>query len=577
MRKTLQLEVLFLLLLLLLGSILNAQIFTRLTVDEETHFRRASWVDYDNDGDLDLFFGIINGANTSDTHNKIFRNDGNDTFTDVTPSSMLNRNTFTIGLTWGDYNNDGNIDLFASNVNATLNTSLGSNLLKNQGDGNLELVTAGDIGMTNTVAAFGSGWADYDNDGDLDLFATTPAGSAYPGDTLSNVLFDNNGDETFTRNLNSAIVNDDPHIYNVPTWSDYDQDGDMDLYVARGLANGTFIPDFFYINMLQETGSANFVKDTQSAFATDTHDGLDAKFIDYDNDGDLDVHIINWGGAPPASPPTWPGAPNELYRNDGNGVYTKITAGSIVTDIDISTTQVWGDYDNDGDLDLYVCNNTSAVQLGGNRYYRNEGFPNYNFTRLSLGDFTVNSRASQGAATGDYDNDGDLDVYVVLQTLFGSAAVDALYRNDTNNGNTWIKIIGQGVVSNRSAIGAKVRAKATIFGNSYWQMREIAVNQSLGCQSSLIAHFGFGDAAVVDSLLVEWPSGMIDVYENVAVNQHYTAVEGQTITSIKDGPGNTTITAQFDLQQNYPNPFNPSTAITYSLSKSTLVGLQYTG
>ena len=129
------------------------------------------------------------------------------------------------------------------------------------------------------------------------------------------------------------------------------------------------------------------------------------------------------------------------------------------------------------------------------------------------------------------------------------------------------------MTSNRSAIGAKVRAKATVFGNTYWQLREIANRQSYGYESSMRIHFGFGDATVVDSLVIEWPSGIIDIYEDVEVNQFITAIEGQTVTSIEDH-GISGIPSEVTLSQNYPNPFNPSTTITYSLPHSSTVSIK---
>ena len=178
------------------------------------------------------------------------------------------------------------------------------------------------------------------------------------------------------------------------TWSDYDNDGDMDYFIGAGPANGTTQPDFLYRNLLVETGIPNnFEPITDAPIATDLQDGQIWNWIDYDNDGDLDAYVTNYGGPS--------GLANRLYRNDG-GSFTSITSGAIVTDVDISLGSVWGDYDNDGDLDCYVTND---LQPG--RYYSNNG----DGTFTSLTNALTTGPAHRGATAGDYDNDGDLDIY----------------------------------------------------------------------------------------------------------------------------------------------------------------------
>lgn len=566
---------------LLLIPSLNAQDFTRLTLDNgETWARGISWIDYDNDGDLDLYvtYNDFNFAlfNANKNRNKLFRNDGDDTFVATRPLDMATDTSFTLGTTWADYNNDGNIDLYVPNINgiyeSRLNTTtaLGSELFNNSGPQNYDFmrITSGDISSLNRIPGFAAAWADYNNDGYVDLFITTPSGVFYPNETMTNVLFDNNGDGTFTSNTTHPAVNLPVGPYTIPSWSDYDMDGDMDLYLASGpTQTGTTGPDYLFINRLTETGTATFEQDMSSTLATDTRDAQQINWIDYDNDGDLDAYITNFGGTPGISP----GAANDLYRNDG-GVYTKITSGPHVNDSKISLGQTWGDFDNDGDLDLYVTNLTSPLNFGGNNYYRNDGAPDYTFTKVSVGDFVASSRASWGASSADYDDDGDLDMYVTLNTLTAGPAQDALYRNDLANGNSWLNVYCIGTQSNRSAIGAKVRVKATISGNTYWQMREISSQNASTGQNSLRNHFGLGDATAIDSLVIDWPSGIQDVFVNPTPNTFIKVSEGETITSISDEGQNTF--QHFQLEQNYPNPFNPSTTIRFSLNRSEQVTLK---
>ncbi|MGH1362717.1 MAG: FG-GAP-like repeat-containing protein [Calditrichia bacterium] len=561
---------------------LQAQNFTRLTIDNDfTWARGVSWIDFDNDGDLDLYVtnNDFSGAATFDAsknRNKLYRNDGDDTFVATFPLDMANDTSFSLGHSFADYDNDGYIDLYSASLNSfyetLLNTTadLGSELFRNEGpqDFPFRRIVSGDISSINRIAGFTAAWADYNNDGFVDLFITTPPGRFYPNETQTNVLFDNNGDGTFTRNINSSIVTGPVDTYTMPSWSDYDLDGDMDLFITAGkVQTGVQEPDYFFRNLLTETGSATFERDTTSSFAADERDGQQANWIDFDNDGDLDLYVTNFGGTPGVAS----GMANDLYRND-NGTYTKITTGAIVNDVKISLGQTWGDFDNDGDLDLYVTNLTSPTNFGGNNYYRNDGPPDYNFTRFVNGDFVSSSRAGWGAASGDYDNDGDLDMYVTINTLFAAAAQDALYRNDLTDGNSWFNVSCVGTTSNRSAIGARVKLKSTISGSPTWQLREISAHNASTGHNSLRAHFGLGDATTIDSLVVEWPSGIVDTFSNLTPDAFMTVTEGETITSINDSSPNQI--HQFNLQQNYPNPFNPTTTIRFSLLSAQHVTLK---
>lgn len=567
---------------LLYPSNLCAQDFTRLTIDNDvTWARGVSWVDFDNDGDLDLYvtyndFGGVATFDALKNRNKLFRNDGNDTFVATMPQDMANDTSFSSGQTWADYDNDGNIDLYVANANSiydrflSTTTPLGSELFRNLGpqDYLFTRIISGDVSSLNRIAGFAAAWADYNKDGFVDLVITTPSPNFYPNEIQINILFDNNGNGTFTRNTGSAIVSGTGDFYTIPTWSDYDLDGDMDLYITAGpIQSGVQQPDYFFRNLLKESGAATFERDLTSNFATEQRDGQQANWIDFDNDGDLDLYVTNFGGTPGFAA----GMRNDFYRNDA-GAFTKITSGAAVTDIKISIGQTWGDFDNDGDLDLYVTNATSQSNFGGNDYYQNDGAPNYTFTRITTGDFVAPSRSGWGASSGDYDNDGDLDLYVTINTLTAGSARDALYRNDLNNGNQWLNIKCIGSTSNRSAIGARVRIKATVAGNTFWQMREISSQNASTGHNSLRAHFGLADAAIIDSLIVEWPSGTIDIATNLLPNAFLIAIEGGQISSI-DETG-TARSVNFVLHQNYPNPFNPVTRIDYDVGANILVKLQ---
>jgi hypothetical protein len=430
----------------------------------------SSWVDFDNDNDLDLF---INNS-------KLYRNDGNETFVELTTDLGNGQNLVTgNGNSWGDYDNDGDLDCFISSAN--------SFLYRNDGNGTFTKITGGDIGDGLANRGWSCAWADFNNDGYLDLAITHPAGFVPGGPAIPNHLFANDGppDYSFTKIDTGAIVTG-LAPYTVGTWSDFDQDGDMDYFIGAGPANGTTAPDYLYHNLLKETGNAKFERIMNGVIATDLQDGQVWNWIDYDNDGDLDAYLTNWGGS-------LGGLANRLYRNDA-GTYVRVETGSIVTDVGISLSSVWGDFDNDGDLDCYVTNDGSQLD----RYYQNNA--NGNFTRID--NLPISEPfARRGATAGDYDNDGDLDLLAL-----GPAAA-SLYRNDTQNGNNWVKFKCEGTTANRSAIGTRVRVKTVINGQPVWQFREVSAQNTFNGHNSLEIHFGAGDATTIDTLIFHWPSG----------------------------------------------------------------------
>jgi enediyne biosynthesis protein E4 len=433
-------------------------------------FVGTSWIDSDGDGDADLFTCEVG----------LFRNDGGGVFTLL--ADALPNMGFAIGNTWADVDNDGDVDCFISG-----GTPNGSALYRNDGGNHFTKVTSGALADSLGNGAWGCAFGDADLDGFVDV--VTAAAFGFNGGDNPNRFLHNLGGNLFVR-VDSLDFVHNVGPYTVPTWSDFDDDGDPDLFISAGPANGTQGLDFLYRNRL-ESSPLWFRRITEAPLGTDVHDGQVYNWIDYDNDGDLDLYLTNFGGGGLA------GLPNDLYRNDGNGVFLRLTGpqvGPIVTDVQRSLGSVWQDYDNDGDLDCYVSNAGAFPS----KFYRNDGGT---FTSLAIAGLT-GTGPHWGAASADFDADGDMDIYVA-----GTTATHGLYENTTVNGNGWLDVVLTGTVANRSAIGARVRLLATIGGQRRWQQREVSAQNSFCGQNTLVQHFGLGDAAEAESLIVEWPGG----------------------------------------------------------------------
>jgi hypothetical protein len=282
-------------------------------------------------------------------------------------------------------------------------------------------------------------------------------------------------------------------------WSDYDDDGDVDLFVAQEKAQFRNNGDGTFTWISPEDGGIPAVAaELRAAFSS----------ANYDNDGDLDLLYTTWA----------PDPSSRLYRNEFGGksfldVSLKLpSVGSIR-----ALSSAWGDYDNDGFQDLFIAN-----QIGKNLLFHNEG--NANFRQITEGPIVSEDHRSGGGAWADYDNDGDLDLFVSSGYLSELEESCELFRNDgaTNN---WIHLKLVGTVSNRSAIGAKVWARATIDGRNTIQLRQIHGGGDGNCQTDLRVHFGLGDATTIDSLRIDWPSGHVQELSDVAANQFLTVTE----------------------------------------------------
>jgi hypothetical protein len=465
----------------------EAQTLTRVTmgpiVTDQGSFIRGTWGDFHNDGRLDLVVCNYNGINV------YYRNDGSGVFTKILTGYPVQDSDYHVQANIGDYDNDGFLDLLITSGTAAPNPRR-SLLYHNNGDGTFSPASGG--GITNQLGYFsGSAWADYDNDGLLDLFIGNQ------GSGLLSLLWHNNGDGTFTRITGRPPV--DVTGGGAAVWADYDNDGFMDLLVV-----GESTSNYLYHNNRDGT----FQRILTNAIASDDWPGgVEAgTWGDYDNDGLLDLFVTGDSGSP-----------NRLYRNNGNGTFKEMTDVPMASNPNGSLACAWGDYDNDGYLDLFLTS-----QNAPNALYHNNG--DGTFTQVLDGDPVNDGGNDLIAGWVDYDNDGFLDLFV---TQLGATPVSNLLYHNQGNTNSWLEVKLVGTVSNRSAIGAKVRVHASIRGKTMWQMREIT-NGGSRWDQPLVAHFGLSDATNAEIVRIEWPSGIVQTMTNVAGRQILTVVEHQS-------------------------------------------------
>lgn len=462
----------------------------------------GTWGDYDNNGYLDLF--LCYGQDGIPGNQFLFQNNGGGTFTQIAGVPPVNLTVYGASPCWGDYDNDGRLDLYVAMPVTNL-------LYHNDGSGSFNQITAGTI-VTDSAKTYGAAWADYDQDGFLDMFVTTFDVSA----VSHCFLYRNNGDGSFSSVTAGALVTDYAASSGIG-WADYDNDGKIDLFVCGGLGNSPLLaPNRLYHN----NGDGTFTKISSGSIATDSDIGKTCAWGDYDNDGLLDLLVINGYGRR-----------NFLYHNDGSGNFTRVLTSPIESEVGNNfCSSAWGDYDNDGFLDLYVTDEGSSALTPTvvNSLYHNNG--DGTFTKVTTGSPANEYSDSLGCSWVDYDNDGFLDLFAARGDKRGSF----LFHNNlpnTGNTNAWLTVRLVGTVSNRSAIGARVRVKAVYRGQSRWQLRQITGGGGTAGHNELQANFGLGDATSVDTLRIEWPSGAVQEFQNVAPNQMLTITEPPRLQS----------------------------------------------
>ena len=498
----------------------------------ETLGSGAAFFDYDADGDADLYF--VNGAPLPGyvaeevPTNCLYQNNGDGTFTDVTEIAGVGDTGYGHGCAVGDYNNDGQLDLYVTNYGT-------NRLYRNNGDGTFTDV-AEIAGVTEPRWSSSCAFADYDRDGHLDLYVVNYivfdidenpwCGLKEKGiraycepdnfPAQSDTLFRNNGDGTFTDVTKSA------GIYNTTgkglgvVWGDYNNDGAPDIYVANDSTenlfyhnngDGTFEEVGFMIGVaLSEDGAAE--------------NGMGTAFGDWNNDGWFDLTVTNYAQQT-----------NTLYHNDADGFFTDTTATTKTAQVTypyLGWATAFIDYDNDGYQDLFVANghlHENLAELGQQGTYgqRNLLFRNNyddTFTEVSetLGPGMRLEDVSRGATFADYDLDGDIDIVVT-----NSNTAPRLLRNDGGNQKNWLQVRLVATKGPTDAIGARVSIKT----GDFLQTREVRSGDGYLSQRDLTLHFGIGDYAQVDSIEVQWQSGTRQLIKSAPVNQVLSLKEGE--------------------------------------------------
>lgn len=503
----------------------------------------AAWADYDNDGWEDLFVANEAGPLSmepgdiehSPAHSALFHNNGDGTFSEVSELAGVNLRTMAIAAAWGDYDNDGWPDLIVTNYGE-------NNIFHNNGDGTFTDVSvqAGISGENGFWA--GASWGDFDRDGNLDLYVCGYVKYVQPKISESksqynvevpvsinpssfsaerNLLYRNNGNGTFTEIGKAAKVDGGNGKSLSAVWCDFDEDGWPDLYVANDVSDNV---------LFRNIEGLAFEEISRSAFVADYRGAMGIGIGDWDNDEDMDMFVTHWMAQE-----------NALYSNllsQLNNSATKAIGqtrfmdeadrfglGQIALDF-IGFGTVFLDYDNDGLLDLFIANGSTFQQEDNpkllipmkDQLFWNKGADEGFFDISSVsGDYFNQEFGGRGVASADYDNDGDVDLFIVNNDGPG-----ILLNNDGGNINNWAKVHLIGTTSNKLAIGAKIRMVA----GDLIQIRQVGAQGSYCSQNSLKEIFGLGDRTQIDTLQITWPLGLRQSLYNLPANELIQITEG---------------------------------------------------
>lgn len=506
--------------------------------------------DCDDDGKLDI--AMVNGSTVSryraggDPLVTLYHQDSGLKFSNITAAAGLTRKGWGMGIAVADFDNDGKLDLYVTGFG-------GSALYRGLGGCKFEDVTD-KAGVAGSGFMTGAAWGDYDRDGHVDLFVSRyvhldvdklpefgsnekfcrfkgvlvqcgPWGMQGEGD----LLFHNRGDGTFEEVSHKAGVDDPKQRYGLQcVWADYDNDGWIDLYLANDAG-----PNFLYRNKhdgtFEEVGLLTGVALSEDGQELGSM-GVDIE--DFDHDGRLDIYVTNFTDQP-----------NNLYRNisgQGRQAFTDVGWASKTGQPSYPYVK-WGtgliDFDNDGWQDIFVVNGHVYPQVdaivGGAKYrepmqmFRNLANGTFEDVSISSGVWQLRAASRRGAAFGDIDNDGNIDM-VILNV--GEPPTLLLNRTHNSNHRVFLKLVG--TKSNRAAVGARV----TVTAGKLVSMKEVKAGSSYLSQNDLRLHFGLGAEKSMATVEVRWPNGDVETLQNLAADAVYTVVEGQGIKNAQALP-----------------------------------------
>lgn len=500
----------------------------------------AAWGDYDGDGHVDLL--VVNGAGpltlseaeraASPARTRLYRNNGNGTFADVTGRSGITVPGLGMGAAWADYDSDGRLDVVITSYGRTM-------LYRNEGNG-----TFSDCSATSGVGwpeGFwtGASWGDYDRDGDLDLYVTgyvryrkleTAATSFEVENPASinpstfaperNLLFRNDGKGAFTEVAAAAGVRDTTGRGMSAAWVDLDEDGWLDLYVANDQSDNVFF---------RNRGNGRFANASHAARIADYRSAMGIAVGDWNGDGAQDLFLTHWIAQE-----------NALYTNQmrnpglpasrlGKLTFTddadRYGLGQVSLDF-VGWATSFMDYDNDGRLDLFVVNGSTLQQrsdpsqlvpMRNQLFWNRAGVEGFFDVSSVAGAHFREEHVGRGGAFADYDNDGDLDLFVVNH---GGPGI--LLRNDGGNAKRWLQVEVRGTTANRQGIGARIH----VYAAGKAQARHVGAQPSYLSQNTLVEHFGLDTTTRVDSIVVTWPGGRRDFRGATDADRRITVVQG---------------------------------------------------
>ena len=539
----------------------------------------AGFADIDNDGDIDLYIVNISGPFTQggrggeyntrngfglfkdqipppvrENANALYRNNGDGTFTDITRAAGVGHQGYGMGCVFADYDGDADLDLYL--------TTYGENVLyRNNGNATFTDVTEA-AGVDCELWSTGAAFADVDGDTDLDLYVcnyvtydleqleqmkeeSLQSGKPVPSalnphvfEPQDNVFYRNNGDGTFTDATDETGIAAVGGRSMQAIFSDFDNDNDVDLYVANDTSTN---------HIYRNDGGGVFTDVSAESWAADFRGSMGLTAGDYDADGDIDLFMSHWvdeenalyrnllketvgsqqsavgkepfvaesDTQPPHTESRKPKAESQHIRFVDES-YTAMLAEESIKQIGWGTTLF--DYDNDGDLDIFVTNGSTFQELRqpevlipqADMLFRNNGDETFTDVSQEAGIAALPIRVGRGATFGDYDNDGDVDIFIV-----NNHAPPTLLRNEGGNRSNWLHVKLVGTEANRNAIGAKIQVKTA----DQTQIREIYAGDSYMSFNSLIAEFGVGNATQIETLQVTWQNGETQKLHNIPANQ----------------------------------------------------------